>query len=133
MSRRFGSVQALHGADFACAAGEIHALLGENGAGKSTLMHILFGLLRADTGETWVAGRPARFASPREAMAAGLGMVHQHFTQVAAMSVAENVWLGRQGVRYREADARRAVQAVGASTGLALDPDARVGDLPVGL
>ena len=133
VSRRFGSVQALHGADFACAAGEIHALLGENGAGKSTLMHILFGLLRADTGETWVAGRPARFASPREAMAAGLGMVHQHFTQVAAMSVAENVWLGRQGVRYREADARRAVQAVGASTGLALDPDARVGDLPVGL
>lgn len=133
ISRRFGSVQALRGAAFSCEVGEVHALLGENGAGKSTLMQVLFGLLRADEGTVEVAGRPARFRSPRDAMDAGLGMVHQHFTQVPALTVAENVWLGRAGVRYDGAAARRAVAEVGRATGLALDPDARVASLPVGL
>mgnify|MGYP001605860916 CR=1 FL=1 len=133
ISRRFGSVQALRGADFSGAAGEIHALLGENGAGKSTLMHILFGLVPADEGTVEVAGRAARFRSPAEAMAAGLGMVHQHFTQVPAMTVAENVWLGRRGLRYDREAASSLVRRVSQATGLAIDPDATAGDLPVGL
>ncbi len=133
VSRRFGSVQALRGADFACAGGEVHALLGENGAGKSTLMRVLFGMLRPDAGAIELAGRPVRFRSPREALDAGLGMVHQHFTQVPVLTVAENVWLGRPGVRYDAARARRAVAAVGDATGLVLDPDALAGDLPVAL
>lgn len=133
ISRRFGSVQALRGADFSGAAGEIHALLGENGAGKSTLMHILFGLVPADAGTVEVAGRAARFRSPAEAMAAGLGMVHQNFTQVPAMTVAENVWLGRRGLRYDREAASSLVRRVSQATGLAIDPDATAGDLPVGL
>lgn len=133
IQRRFGSVQALRGADLSCEAGEIHALLGENGAGKSTLMHVLFGMLRADAGTVAVAGREVRFRSPADAMAAGLGMVHQHFTQVPAMTVAENVWLGRRGLRYAHATARALVSRVGETSGFTLDPDALVGDLPVEL
>ncbi len=133
IGRRFGSVQALRGADFSCAAGEVHALLGENGAGKSTLMRVLFGMLRPDAGVVELDGRPVRFRSPREAMDAGLGMVHQHFTQVPVLTVAEHVWLGRRGLRYDPAAARRAVRSLGEATGLALDPDERAGDLPVAL
>ncbi len=90
-------------------------------------------MLRADEGTIAVDGRRVRIRSPREAMEAGLGMVHQHFTQVPALTVAENVWLGRRGVRYDGAAARRAVAEVGRATGLALDPDVRVAALPVGL
>ena len=89
IAKRFGPVQALRGADFSLAPGEVHALLGENGAGKSTLMHVLFGLVRSDAGSVEVGGRPLRGGSPRDAMAAGLGMVHQHFSQVPRMTVAE--------------------------------------------
>lgn len=96
-------------------------------------MHVLFGMVRPDEGAIEVAGRPARFRSPREAMAVGLGMVHQHFTQVPVLTVAENVWLGRSGLRFDEVAAARAVEEVGRATGLALDPAARAGDLSVGL
>jgi simple sugar transport system ATP-binding protein len=131
--KRFGPVEALGGVDFALAPGEVHALLGENGAGKTTLMHVLFGLLRADAGSVEVSGRLLLGGSSRESMAAGLGMVHQHFAQVSRMTVAENVWLGRGGVRFPRAEAEATVRKVGAATGLALDPAAVAGELPVGL
>ncbi len=131
--KSFGSVQALRGADFAMGPGGIHALLGENGAGKSTLMQVLFGLLTPDAGSVEIDGREVGFRSPRAAMAAGVGMVHQHFTQVPAMTVAENVALGMPDVFHRPRLAAERVRAACATTGLDLDPDARVGDLAVGL
>ena len=82
------------------AAGEIHALLGENGAGKSTLMNILSGLYRPDEGEIVVHGEPVDFRSPRDAIAAGIGMVHQHFMLVETLTVAENVILGLDEPRF---------------------------------
>jgi simple sugar transport system ATP-binding protein len=133
ITKRFGPVQALRGADFALAAGEVHALLGENGAGKSTLMQVLYGLLTADAGTVTVGGRALPPGSPRQAMAAGIGMVHQHFSQVARMTVAENVGLGRPGLRFDRAAATAEVRRVGEWTGLVLDPAAVAGDLPAGL
>jgi simple sugar transport system ATP-binding protein len=112
ISRRFGSVQALRGADFSCASGEVYTLLGENGAGKSTLMRVVYGMVRPDGSVIEVSGRSVRFLSPHEAMDAGIGMVHQHFTQVPVLTVAENVWPGRGGLRYDAAAARWAVAAV---------------------
>ena len=102
VEKRFGSVVALNGADFALAQGEVHALLGENGAGKSTLMRIAYGLIRPDAGEIRVNRELRRITSPRQARALGVGMVHQHFTAVPALSVAENValsagWSGSPG------------------------------------
>jgi len=115
---------------FRLQAGTIHALLGENGAGKTTLMRIAFGLHAADRGET-VAGTPPRpIHSPIDAIAAGLGMVHQHFTNAPAMTVAENVALGGTG-RFDEAAVSAAVAEIGERTGLKLDPGARAGSLSV--
>ena len=102
ISRRFGPVQALCGADFVLQEGSVHALLGENGAGKTTLMHIAFGLLAPEPGGLIrVAGREVAVRSPRDARALGIGMVHQHFTSVGAMTVGENIALatGRLGKR----------------------------------
>ena len=131
--KSFGSVRALRGADFTMGPGGVHAVLGENGAGKSTLMQVLFGLTAADAGTIELHGTPVRFRSASDAMAAGIGMVHQHFTQVAAMTVAENVALGLPGLRYDARAAAERVRRVAAATGLDLDPGARVGELPVGL
>jgi simple sugar transport system ATP-binding protein len=113
--------------------GGIHAVLGENGAGKSTLMQVLYGLQLPDAGSVAIDDREVRFRSPRAAMDAGVGMVHQHFTQVPAMTVAENVALGMPDAFYRPRVAAERVLAACAATGLDLDPDARVGDLAVGL
>jgi len=88
VSKRFGSVQALRGADFAVAPGELHALLGENGAGKTTLMHVAVGLVRPDAGEVAVDGVAGVVGSPRVARRLGIGMVHQHFTSIPALTVA---------------------------------------------
>ena len=132
IEKTFGPVHALRGADFSLAVGEVHALLGENGAGKSTLMHVLFGLLRADAGSIEVGGRPLAGGSPREAMAAGVGMVHQHYSLVPRMTVAENVWLGRSGMRYSRREAEAVVRRVGQQSGLVLDPSDLAGDLPAG-
>ncbi len=131
ISRRFGSVLALDDASFAVRSGTVHALLGENGAGKSTLMRVAFGLLTPDAGTMHIRGRRATVASPAAALALGIGMVHQHFTLVPAMTVAENVALGGHG-RFDPRVAATRVRDVAARAGLALDPDARVESLPVG-
>ena len=93
ITKRFPGVTANDHVDFQLAAGEIHALLGESGAGKTTLMHILYGLSRPDEGDIVVRGVPVRPASPRDAMACGIGMVHQHFMLVPALTVTENIIL----------------------------------------
>ncbi len=130
--RRFGSVQALRGADFTLLPGELHALLGENGAGKSTLMHIAAGLVRPDSGVVRIGGivRPA--LSPRLTRRLGIGMVHQHFTSVPAFTVAENVALAA-GWSVEPARLRLRVKELCEKVGLPLDPDARVERLSVGL
>lgn len=131
--KRFGSVHALRGADFSCRRGEVHALLGENGAGKTTLMRTLFGMIRPDGGTIRVFGESLPPGSPRSAIAAGLAMVHQHLTLVPRFSVAENVWLGRQGRRYDRRQASALVEDLGRQTGLHLDPQAMAGELSIGL
>jgi simple sugar transport system ATP-binding protein len=131
VSKQFGTTQALRDVSFRVRRGTVHALLGENGAGKSTLVGTAFGLVSADSG-TVVAGDPPRaISSPAAAMAAGIGMVHQHFTNVPAMTVAENVALGRRGA-FRADRAAEVVSAIGKRTGLALDAGALAGSLPVG-
>ncbi|MFL5579419.1 MAG: ABC transporter ATP-binding protein [Gemmatimonadaceae bacterium] len=140
ITKRFGPTLALDGASLRVRAGTVHALLGENGAGKTTLMRVAFGMVAPDAGAVRLAdadgaARERRWRSPADAIAAGIGMVHQHFALVPALTVAENVALGagaRDGWRFdRRAWAAR-VREIGARTGLALDPDAVAGELPVG-
>lgn len=131
VSKQFGRTRALQDVSFGVRRGTIHALLGENGAGKSTLIRIAFGLTMPDTGFV-TAGRPSRpISSPGGAMAAGIGMVHQHFANVPAMTVAENVAIGGRGP-FRGGDAAEVVRTIGRRTGLSLDPDAEVHSLSVG-
>ncbi len=116
--------------------GEIIAVLGENGAGKSTLMNVLFGLYAPSSGTVLMDGSPVRFASPRQAIARGIGMVHQHFMLVPTLTVTQNVILGHEPtvlghIRYRRG--RERVKELAARYGLAVDPDARLEDLPVGV
>jgi predicted ABC-type transport system involved in lysophospholipase L1 biosynthesis ATPase subunit len=132
IEKRFGPVHALRGADFTLAPGEVHALLGENGAGKSTLMHIAAGLLGPDAGTITVHGSTSALGSPRDARRAGIGLVHQHFTAIPALTVAENVALAAGWPVSRPAELRARVRTLAARTGLPLDPDARTGELPVG-
>ena len=117
--------------------GEIHALLGENGAGKSTLMNVLYGLYRADEGEILLDDVPQHFRGPGDAMAAGIGMVHQHFMLIPVFTVAENVMLGHEDTkalgRLDLNAARRHVREIAQRFGFEIDPDALVGDLPVGV
>jgi simple sugar transport system ATP-binding protein len=119
--------------------GEIHALLGENGAGKSTLMNVLYGLIQPDEGEILVDGAALRIKGPADAIAAGIGMVHQHFMLVPVFTVTENVMLGAEQVRGGIAGfldrrrARREVAEVSARYNLRVDPDAVIEDLPVGV
>lgn len=131
ITRRFGAVTALEQVSFTAHPGRVHALLGENGAGKTTLMRIAFGALAPNSGTVRWEGAPVAFRSPADALAAGIGMVHQHFTLVPAMTVAENVALGGRG-RFDPAAAAARVREVSARAGLSLDPEARVADLPVG-
>jgi ABC-type uncharacterized transport system ATPase subunit len=131
ITKRFGATHALDRASFALRRGTVHALLGENGAGKTTLMRVAFGMVQPDAGRVEVDGVERRFASPGDAMRAGLGMVHQHFALVGAMTVAENVALGGSG-RFDRRRAAARVREVGERAGLVLDPDAIAGTLPVG-
>jgi simple sugar transport system ATP-binding protein len=136
IDKRFDEVHANKGVDLAVAPGTIHGIVGENGAGKSTLMSILYGFYEPDAGEIRVGGRPVSIRSPREAIAAGIGMVHQHFMLVEPLSVVENVMLGAEGgallARGRR-EIRAELERLARDYGLAIDPDAPVGDLPVGL
>ena len=134
--KRFGPVAANDGASIAVPKGTIHGIVGENGAGKSTLMGIVYGYHRADRGEIRIDGNAVAVGSPDKAIALGIGMVHQHFMLVDTFTVLENVVLGAEhGLLLRRglAAARREVLGLGRDHGLEVDPDAIVGDLPVGL
>lgn len=129
IAKRFGSTDALTDASLSLRPGTIHALLGENGAGKTTLMRVAYGLIQPDRGTIRDAeGRLLRFPSPAAAIRARIGMVHQHFTVVHAMTVGENVALGMHGTFDRQATGRR-VREIAATLGVKIDPDAIVGTL----
>jgi ABC-type uncharacterized transport system ATPase subunit len=134
IEKRFPGVIANDDVSFDLRAGEVHALLGENGAGKSTLMNILAGLYQADSGTIRVAGEAVDFASPRDSIAAGLGMVHQHFALVPSLTVTENILLGLDEPRFRLdlPSYERKIQALADESGLTVDTSALVWQLSVG-
>ncbi|HET6671734.1 MAG TPA: ABC transporter ATP-binding protein [Agromyces sp.] len=137
ITKRFGSLVANDHIDLTVEAGEIHALLGENGAGKSTLMNVLYGLYQADEGEVLLDGEVQHFSGPGDAMAAGIGMVHQHFMLIPVFTVAENVMLGHETTKVGGlldlAEAREKVREISERFGFHVDPDALIEDLPVGV
>jgi simple sugar transport system ATP-binding protein len=137
VTKRFGSLVANDHIDLVVQPGEIRALLGENGAGKTTLMNVLYGLLQPDEGEILLDDRPVTIRSPRDAIRAKIGMVHQHFMLVPVFTVAENVTLGVEPTRMfgllDRRRARREVLELSERFGLQVDPDAYVEDLPVGV
>ena len=136
ITKRFGSLVANDAIDLDIRPGEIHCLLGENGAGKSTLMNVLYGLLQPDEGQILVDGSIQVSKTPKEAMAAGIGMVHQHFMLVDVFTVAENLILGRENATagvVNMSQARQTVRELSDRYRLAVDPDALVEDLPVGI
>ena len=137
ITKRFGSLVANDHIDLTIEEGEIHCLLGENGAGKSTLMNVLYGLYQAEEGDILLDDVVQHFAGPGDAMAAGIGMVHQHFMLIPVFTVAENVMLGHEetgfGGRLNLAAARAKVREISARFGFDVDPDALVENLPVGV
>ena len=137
ITKRFGSLVANDNINLTVQPGEIYCLLGENGAGKSTLMNVLYGLYQADEGEILLDDVVQHFEGPGDAMAAGIGMVHQHFMLIPVFTVAENVMLGHEetgfGGRLDMAATRRKVRELSDKFGFDLDPDALVEDLPVGV
>ena len=132
--KAFSGVYANDHVDLTVEKGEIHALLGENGAGKTTLMNILFGIYSADSGQILWKGQPLCFASPKDAIAAGIGMVQQHFSLVRKMTVLDNIILNLRDNRFvlDRKQARQRVCALAEKYGLTVDPDAQVGNLSVG-
>lgn len=132
--KRFPGVLANDHVDFDLRKGEIHALLGENGAGKSTLMNILAGLYHPDGGTILVGGMPVSFGSPRQAIQAGIGMIHQHFMLVPSQTVTENILLGLDQPRFRMRLARyeREIAELGERFGMKVDPRASIWQLSVG-
>jgi simple sugar transport system ATP-binding protein len=136
ISKRFGSVRANRDVNLSVARGTIHGIVGENGAGKSTLMSILYGFYEADSGEIRINGTPARITSSRQAIAHGIGMVHQHFMLVDTLSVVENVMLGAEDGFFLAKSAaaiEKKLAKLAEIYGLKVDPHAIVGELPVGL
>jgi ABC-type uncharacterized transport system ATPase subunit len=136
ITKRFPGVLANDLVDFELLRGEVHALLGENGAGKSTLMNIVYGLYSPDEGEIRMNGELVRISSPHDAIARGIGMVHQHFMLIPVMTVAENIVLAneptRGGILLDEAGAERRVADIARTFKFAVDPGARVEDISVG-
>ena len=137
ITKRFPGVVANDGINLEVRPGEIHALLGENGAGKSTLMNILYGLVAPDEGEILIDGAHVDLRGPADAIARGIGMVHQHFMLVPVFTVAENIVLGNEtmgaGPLLDTKTANRRIRALADQFGFDIDPDATVGDLSVGL
>jgi len=137
ITKRFGSLVANDSISLTVQPGEIVSLLGENGAGKSTLMNVLYGLYQADSGEILVDGKPTKFKGPGDAMAAGIGMVHQHFMLIPVFTVAENVALGHEPTKFAGqidlTEAKARVREISDRFGFNVDPDALVRDLPVGV
>ncbi|WP_085528688.1 ABC transporter ATP-binding protein [Kocuria massiliensis] len=136
VTKRFGSFTANDSIDLVVEPGTVHCLLGENGAGKSTLMNVIYGLYEPSEGEILLDGKPVHFSGPGEAMAAGIGMVHQHFMLVPVFTVAENVALGAEetkGASLNLEATRRKIREISDRYGFHVDPDAVVEDLPVGV
>lgn len=137
ITKRFGALTANDSINLKVETGEIHAILGENGAGKSTLMNIVYGLLSPDEGSIWVDGKEITIDSPLDALAAGIGMVHQHFMLIPVFTVAENIVLGHEKVKgpgFLDLEsARKEIARVSAEFNFDVDPDALVEDLPVGI
>jgi simple sugar transport system ATP-binding protein len=136
ITKRYPGVVANNGIDLEVRAGEIHALLGENGAGKSTLMNILYGLATPDEGEIRLDGEVVHIDGPSDAIARGIGMVHQHFMLVPVLSVAENILLGEETMAnalFLDRDeARRRIRDLGTRFGFEIDPDVKIEKLSVG-
>src|SRR5271170_3611289 len=135
ITKRFGSMLAVDAVDFEVLPGTVHALLGENGAGKSTLMNCLFGLVRCDEGEIRLSGDRVEISSPRDALDLGVGMVHQHFKLAPTLTVAENVFLGREKVRLglvKKTESEAEVAALAEKYGLGVSPKQLVRNLSVG-
>jgi len=132
--KRFPGVLANDHVDFSCHVGSVHALLGENGAGKSTLMNVLAGLYRPEGGEIFIAGKRVSFHSPQDAIAAGIGMIHQHFMLVPSHSVAENVVLGLKQPRFflNLSSVEEQVAALGEQYSMSVNPRAKIWELSVG-
>ncbi|MFZ3021380.1 MAG: ATP-binding cassette domain-containing protein, partial [Candidatus Nanopelagicaceae bacterium] len=137
ITKSFGPLIANDGIDLKVADGEIHAILGENGAGKSTLMNVVYGLLKPDSGKILVDGKEISISSPSDALAAGIGMVHQHFMLIPVFTVAENIVLGHEKTNrfgILELDkAKEEIRRVSKEFNFDVDPDALVEDLPVGI
>ena len=135
ITKRFPGTVANDGIDLDLRRGEIHALLGENGAGKTTLMNIVYGLVTPDSGEILIDGQPVVIRDPADAIARGIGMVHQHFMLVPVLTVAENVILGQEIVRGPFLDVKEAgrrIRELATQLGFDIDPDAKVASLTVG-
>ena len=134
--KKFGDFTANDGINLTVHKGEIHAILGENGAGKSTLMNQLYGLLKPTSGDILVNGKKIEMNNPRDAIDAGIGMVHQHFMLIQPFTVTENIVLGTEpvkGVKLDMATARQNVVELSERYGLAIDPDAKIEDISVGM
>src|SRR3954451_7486843 len=136
LSKSFPGVRALHNVQFELIAGEVHALMGENGAGKSTLMKILAGVYTKDSGEILYNGEPADFATPREAQAAGIGIIHQELHLMGHLTVAQNMFIGREprralGLLLDEDSLNQQARAILEHMNLKLDPRTPVDRLTV--